>query len=130
MNIPALIVTIMILSIILINGCATVPQGPNYTMYPPGTPERYCAEIAYGQSPTGHGASEAASGAAIGAVAGAALGAIAGALMGDPGIGAAAGAGLGLGVGGGQGMNQSQEYEARRARMFESCMTARWWDRR
>ena len=56
MNIPAFIITIMILIIIFINGCATVPQGTNYTMYPSGSPERYCSEIAYGQSPTGHGA--------------------------------------------------------------------------
>jgi hypothetical protein len=57
------VILVSVCAVSLMAGCATVPQGPTYGMYPPGSKEKYCAEIAYNESPTGHGGQEAATGA-------------------------------------------------------------------
>ena len=97
----------VLLGVVVLGGCATVPTGPSVTVLPgPGKPFevfqsddalcRQWAEQQIGVSPNEAANKNLAGGAAIGTLAGAALGAAIGAASGHPGTGAAVGAASGL----------------------------------
>jgi uncharacterized protein YcfJ len=121
----------------LLAGCASVPKGPDVAVMPgPGksfeqfkTDDRECRDYAENNlktDPNKTGASNVATGAAIGTV----LGAAAGALVGEGRTGAVAGgAGFGLLLGssvGAQNAGAAQQTVQRRYDIaYEQCMSAR-----
>lgn len=98
---------ILLIVLMALGGCATVPEGPSVLVLPgPGKSfERFQEEDAYcrqwasqqtGMTPQGVSNKDTVTGAAVGTLIGAGLGAAIGAAAGDPGLGAAIGAGSGL----------------------------------
>lgn len=101
---------LVIMAVITVSGCATMPPGPSVTVMPPPgksfeafkMDDSVCRQWAENQS--GRDANETvnqnlASGAAIGTLVGTGLGAAIGSLSGNVGAGAAIGAASGLAVG-------------------------------
>jgi len=127
----------LVLVLLVLGGCATVPSGPSVMVLPaPGKPfDQFQAEDArckwwasqqVGLTPQQTVNQNTASGAAVGALVGAGLGAAIGAVSGNPGTGAAIGAGSGL-LGGaltGAGSGQAYGYEAQRRYdiAYQQCM--------
>jgi hypothetical protein len=130
---------ILILLLLVLGGCATVPTGPSVMVLPAqGKPfEVFQAEDAncrrwasqqIGLSPQETVNQNMAAGAVAGTIIGAGLGAAIGAVSGNPGMGAAIGAGSGLLGGTVAGANSGQVYgwEAQRRYdiAFQQCMYA------
>lgn len=129
--------SLIILSVITVSGCATMPPGPRVTVMPaPGKPfeifqmeDSTCRQWAENQS--GWNANETVnqnlvSGAAIGTVLGAGLGAVIGSASGNAGAGAAIGAagGLALGTAGASEPARAAGYEVQRRYdiAYQQCM--------
>ena len=127
--------TVALLLTVVLAGCATVPQGPHVAVMPgPGksfeqfvTDEGACrayADQSVGTNVNAAGASNLATGAAVGTV----LGAAAGALFGG-GRGAAIGAGTGLIVGSAAGAGGAtvaeRDIQGRYDIAYEQCMFAK-----
>ena len=130
----------VLLGVVVLGGCATIPTGPSVTVLPgPGKPfdvfqsdDAACRQWAMGQigvPPNEAANSTLAGGAAIGTLAGAALGATIGAASGHPGTGAAIGAGSGLIAGGaiasGPAHATRWELQRRYDLAYEQCMYAK-----
>ncbi len=130
----------MVLFLIGVGGCATLPAGPSVHVMPgPGktfeqfqTDDAACRQWAnqqIGQSPQEIANQNTAVGAAVGTAAGAVLGAAIGAAGGHAGTGAAIGAGSGLVAGAATGAGAGQVYgmEAQRRYdiAYEQCMSAK-----
>lgn len=130
----------MLLAILVLGGCATLPSGPSVLVLPaPGKSlERFqvedltCRQWA-GQQ-IGISAQETinqntATGAVVGTAIGAGAGALLGAASGHPGTGAAIGAGSGLLVGTAAGAGAGQEYGWEAQRRYDyayvQCMYAK-----
>ena len=120
----------MLLLLMAVAGCATVPTGPSVNVMPgPGkTFEQFQADDAVcrqwaaqqiGRSPQETVNQNTAVGAAVGTAAGAALGAAIGAASGHAGTGAAIGAGSGLLVGTAAGANAGQVYGMEGQRRYD-----------
>jgi hypothetical protein len=129
--------SMIILAVITVSGCATMPPGPSVTVMPaPGKPfeefqmdDAACRQWAENQS--GWNANETvnqnlASGAAIGTVVGTGLGAVIGSASGNVGAGAAIGAasGLALGTAGASEPARAAGYEVQRRYdiAYQQCM--------
>jgi hypothetical protein len=129
--------SLIILAVITVSGCATMPPGPSVTVMPaPGKPfeifqmdDSACRQWAENQS--GWNANDTvnenmASGAAIGTVLGAGLGAVIGSASGNVGAGAAIGAasGLALGTAGASEPARAAGYEVQRRYdiAYQQCM--------
>ena len=129
--------SLIILAVITVSGCATMPPGPSVTVMPgPGKPfevfqmdDSACRQWAENQS--GWNANETvnqnlASGAAIGTVLGTGLGAVIGSASGNVGAGAAIGAasGLALGTAGASEPARAAGYEVQRRYdiAYQQCM--------
>jgi hypothetical protein len=125
-------------ALLVIAGCATVPNGPSIAVMPaPGKPfdlfvaeDQQCRQFAQ-QSIGGATAQQAATNSAVeSAAVGTALGAVAGAAMGGSGQnGAGTGAAIGL-LGGAMMGSQASQYSAREAQRrydiaYEQCMYAK-----
>jgi hypothetical protein len=130
----------MLLLLMVVGGCATVPTGPSVHVMPgPGkTFEQFQADDAVcrqwaaqqiGRSPQETVNQNTGVGAVVGTAAGALLGAAIGATEGHAGTGAAIGAGSGLLVGTAAGASAGQVYgmEAQRRYdiAYEQCMSAK-----
>jgi len=131
---------IMVLLVLLtMGGCATVPSGPSVMALPaPGKPfsefqadDANCRQWAaqqIGQSPQETANQNTVTGAVVGTVIGAGLGAAIGAASGHWGTGAAIGAGSGLLVGTAAGANAGQVYGREAQRRYDhayiQCMYA------
>jgi len=130
----------LILLLVVVAGCATLPTGPSVRVLPaPGKPfeqfkvdDAICRQWA-GQQ-IGMSAQEVAdkntvSGAAVGTIIGTGLGAAIGSASGDAGTGAAIGAGSGLLVGtsagAGSGEYYGRETQRRYDIAYEQCMYAK-----
>jgi hypothetical protein len=98
---------LLLLLLLVLSGCATIPEGPSVLVLPgPGksfeqfqTEDVICRQWATqqtGVTPQDAANQETLKGAAVGTLLGAGLGAAIGAAAGDPGLGAAIGAGSGL----------------------------------
>jgi len=138
MNLPRSL--IVLLALLMLGGCATVPTGPSVMVLPsPGKPfDQFQADDSncrwWASQQAGMTSQEAlnrntASGAAVGTLIGAGLGAAIGAASGNPGIGAAIGAGSGL-LGGtisGASAGQGYQWEAQRRYdiAYQQCMYAK-----
>jgi len=131
---------VIVVGVLLVGGCATVPTGPSVMVLPSsGKPfEQFQAEDAacrqwaaqqFGAQPGTPITQNAAIGAGIGTLVGAGLGAAFGAVAGNAGAGAAIGAGSGLLLGGVSGSNADLAYgwEAQRRYdiAFQQCMYAK-----
>ncbi len=130
----------LLLTVLLAEGCATVPTGPS-VMVMPATGKSFeefqmddasCRQWAsqqIGQSPGEAATNSTVTGAAVGTLIGAGLGAAIGAAGGHAGTGAAIGAGSGLLVGTAAGANAGQVsgYEAQRRydHAYIQCMYAK-----
>jgi len=128
---------LIILAVIAVSGCATMPPGPSVTVMPaPGKPfevfqmeDVECRQWAEAQS--GWNANDTvnenlASGAAIGTLVGAGLGAAIGSASGNVGAGAAIGAagGMAVGAAGASGPAHAAGYEVQRRYdiAYQQCM--------
>jgi len=111
--------TVVLLLMLVMSGCATLPTGPSVMVLPgAGKPfDKFQAEDAncrqwasqrIGTSPQEVANQNTASGAVVGTFIGAGLGAAIGAAYGNPAAGAAIGAGSGLLLGTAQGANAGQ----------------------
>jgi Glycine-zipper domain len=112
---------IMLLAILVLSGCVTMPTGPSVLVLPaPGKPietfhneDMICRQWAgdrIGISAQDTADRSTVSGAAVGTAIGAGAGALLGAASGHAGTGAAIGAGSGLLIGSASGANAGQEY--------------------
>lgn len=128
------------LALLVLSGCATMPNGPSVRVLPgPGksfeefqADDAVCrrwSEQSIGMSPQQTVNQSAASGAAIGTIIGAGAGALIGAATGHPAAGAAIGAGSGLLVGTASGADAGNisGYEAQRRydNTYIQCMYAK-----
>ena len=128
---------LVILAVIAVSGCATIPPGPSVmVMPPPGKPfelfqmdDSACRQWAEHQA--GWNANETvnenlASGAAIGTLLGAGLGAAIGSASGNVGAGAAIGAAGGMAVGAGEASEPARaagsEVQRRYDIAYQQCM--------
>ena len=133
-------VALVVLGVVVLGGCATVPTGPSVMVLPPPEKpfEQFQAEDAgcrqWAGQQVGHSAQETvnqntATGAVAGTLIGAGLGAAIGAASGNAGLGAAIGAGSGLLVGSASGANAGQVYGYEAQRRYDiaymQCMYAR-----
>jgi hypothetical protein len=129
----------MILILLALSGCATLPTGPSVMVLPaPGKPFevfqaedascRRWAEQQVGLRPQESYNQNAVSGAAVGTVLGAGVGALLGAASGNAGAGAAIGAGSGLLLGTASGSDSGQVYGQQAQRRYDNsylqCMYA------
>lgn len=112
---------VILVSLLAMGGCATLPTGPSVLVLPaPGKSLeqfrdedvicRQWASQQVGASPQETANKSAVSGAALGTAIGAGAGALLGAASGDPAAGAAIGAGSGLIIGTAAGAGAGQEY--------------------
>jgi len=130
----------MLLALVALGGCYTVPSGPSVMVLPPqGKPfEAFQADDAVcrqwarqqiGLSPQETVNQNTASGAIVGTAVGAAVGTAIGAATGSAGAGAAIGAGTGLlfGAASGSSAGQYYGYEAQRRYdiAYQQCMYAK-----
>jgi hypothetical protein len=131
---------LIVLVLLVLGGCATVPTGPSVMVLPtPGKPfdefqmeDAGCRQWAaqqIGLTPQETVNQNTATNAVVGTVIGAGLGAAIGAASGNPGIGAAIGAGSGL-LGGtlaGANAGQASGWEAQRRYdiAYQQCMYAK-----
>jgi len=131
----------VILALVLLGGCATMPTGPTVMVMPaPGKPfevfqgdDYVCRQWAQqqigGASPSETANQNLATGAAVGTLAGAGLGAAMGAASGHAGAGAAIGAGAGLlgGTAVASGPASASEYHLQRRYdiAYQQCMYAK-----
>jgi Glycine-zipper domain len=130
----------LLLILLMLGGCATLPTGPSVMVLPPPNKpfEQFQAEDAIcrqwaaqqiGLSPQETVNQNTATGAVVGTAIGAGLGAVIGSVSGSAGAGAAIGAGSGLLVGTASGANAGQVYgyEAQRRYdiAYQQCMYAK-----
>jgi hypothetical protein len=130
----------LLLGVVVLGGCATIPTGPSVTVLPgPGksfeafqSDDSVCRQWAgqqIGVSPNQATNSTLASGAAIGTLAGAGLGAAIGAASGHPGTGAAVGAASGLiagtAIASGPAHATRWELQRRYDIAYQQCMSAK-----
>jgi len=130
----------LVMLVLIISGCATMPTGPTVmVMPPPGKPfEQFQADDAVcrqwaaqriGISPQEVSNQNTASGAVVGTAVGAGLGAAIGSVSGHAGSGAAIGAASGLLIGASSGANAGQAYGWRAQRQYDiayqQCMYAK-----
>jgi hypothetical protein len=126
---------IPVLTLLVLAGCATVPQGPDVAVMPGvgksfeqfAADERICrayADQSIGTHVTDAGTNNVVSGAAVGTVVGAAAGAL---LGGDNGAASGAGAGLLMGTAIGAGNAGGVQYDAQRRYdiAYQQCMYAK-----
>ena len=128
------------LGLLVLSGCATIPNGPSVRVLPGEgkTFEEFQADDAVcrqwasqsiGISPQETVNQNAATGAVVGTAVGAALGAAIGAASGNPAAGAAIGAGSGLLVGTATGANAGNAYGWEAQRRYDNtyvqCMYAK-----
>jgi hypothetical protein len=128
------------LAMLVLAGCATMPNGPTVRVLPaPGkTLEQFQSEDVYcrqwagrqlGESPQEAANRSAAKSAAVGTVLGAGVGAALGAVAGNAGAGAAIGGGTGLLFGGTSGANASEVSGREAQRLYDNayvqCMYAK-----
>jgi len=128
---------VLLLGVVVLSGCATVPMGPSVTVLPgSGKPfevfqseDAICRQWAgqqIGVAPNEAANEALVGGAAIGTLAGAALGAAIGAAYGNPGAGAAIGAGSGLvtgtAVASGPAYGTRWELQRRYDIAYQQCM--------
>jgi len=133
-------VLMLLLGVVVLGGCATIPTGPSVTVLPgPGKPfevfqsdDAVCRQWAaqqIGVQPNEAANSTLASGAAIGTLAGAGLGAAIGAASGHPGTGAAVGAASGLiagtAIASGPAHATRWELQRRYDIAYQQCMSAK-----
>jgi len=131
---------LLILLLLVLGGCATLPTGPSVMVLPPPNKPfeefqaddamcRHWAAQQIGQSPQETVNQNTATGAVVGTAIGAGLGAAIGAASGSAGTGAAIGAASGLLVGTASGANAGQVYgyEAQRRYdiAYQQCMYSR-----
>jgi hypothetical protein len=134
------IILLVILLLMALGGCATMPNGPTVQAMPgqgktfdqfqsDDATCRQWAEQQIGQSPQQTMNQNAVTGAAVGTGAGALLGALVGSASGHAGTGAAVGAGTGLLVGTAVGANAGQasgmEAQRRYDIAYQQCMAAK-----
>jgi len=132
-------VTILILALVLLAGCATVPTGPSVMVLPPaGKPfdlfraeDASCRQWAgqqIGLSPQETYDKNTAGGAAVGTAVGAGIGAVLGSASGHAGRGAVIGAATGLLVGASSGAESGRYYGSEAQRRYDiayqQCMYA------
>lgn len=131
---------VLVLAVLLLGGCATIPTGPSVMVLPPpGKPfEQFQADDAVcrqwaaqqiGLSPQETANQNTATGAVVGTALGAGLGAAIGSASGAAGTGAAIGAASGLLLGTAAGANAGQVYGWRAQRQYDiaymQCMYAK-----
>lgn len=134
---PNILLFAVLLLVVVLGGCATLPTGPSVMVLPaPGKSlERFQADDALcrqwaeqqiGMSPQEAVNQNVVTGAAVGTVVGAGIGAVVGAASGRPAAGAAVGATSGLLVGASSGASAGQVYgrEAQRRYdiAYQQCM--------
>ncbi len=134
------IVIFLVLSALLLGGCATVPTGPSVMVLPPpgksfdqfSVDDNICRQWAaqqIGLSPQEVVNQNTATGAVVGTAVGAGLGAAIGSVSGSAGAGAAIGAASGLLIGTASGANAGQYYGWRAQRRYDiayvQCMYAK-----
>ena len=128
---------VLVLAVVALGGCATVPTGPSVMVWPaPGKPlevfqsdDAVCRQWAsqqVGAQPSDTANKTLASGAAVGTILGAGLGAAIGAASGQVGvglgIGAASGALLGTAAGMGPASGSGYEVQRRYDNAYMQCM--------
>lgn len=133
-------ITILILVLLTLTGCATLPTGPSVRVLPaPGRSfEQFMAEDAVcrqwasqyiGQNPQSAYDRNTARGAVLGTALGAGVGAALGAVSGDAGAGAAIGGGSGLLLGTASGASSGEVYGMEAQRRYDNvyvqCMYAK-----
>lgn len=131
---------LVLLALLLLSGCATLPTGPSVLVLPaPGKPFeqfqvedaacRQWAEQRIGISAQDTANQNTATGAVVGTAIGAGAGALLGAASGHPGAGAAVGAGSGLLVGTAAGASSGEGYgweaQQRYDYAYVQCMYAK-----
>jgi len=131
---------LLILALVVLSGCATIPTGPSVTVWPgPGKPFevfqsddvacRQWASQQAGAQPSEAGNKTLASGAAVGTLLGAGLGAAIGAASGHfgagLGIGAASGAIVGTASATGPAYGAQSEIQRRYDNAYMQCMYAK-----
>jgi outer membrane lipoprotein SlyB len=134
------IIIFLFLVLLVLGGCATLPNGPSVMVLPPAgkTFEQFQAEDAIcrhwaalqiGQSPQETANQNTAAGAVAGTVIGAGLGAAIGSASGDAGSGAAIGAVSGLILGASAGADSGRVYGWQAQRRYDiaymQCMYAK-----
>ncbi len=130
----------LVLVVIILGGCATIPTGPSVMVFPPPgkSLEQFQGEDAIcrqwaaqqiGVSPQEVANQNTATGAVVGTAVGAGLGAAIGSVSGSAGAGAAIGAASGLVVGPAAGANAGQAYGWQAQRRYDiaylQCMYAK-----
>lgn len=130
---------VLVLALLLMGGCATVPSGPSVMVLPaPGKPfdlfqaeDASCRQWAgqrIGLSPQETVNKNTAAGAAVGTAVGAGLGAVVGAASGHAGSGAAVGAATWLLIGASSGAERGHYYGSEAQRRYDmayqQCMYA------
>jgi hypothetical protein len=132
---------LMVLALVLLSGCATMPTGPTVTVLPgPGKPfdvfqadDYACRQWALqqigGEAPSKTANQNLASGAVVGTAVGAGIGALIGSVTGQAGAGAAIGAGAGLlggmSVASGPAYNSEYTLQRRYDIAYQQCMYAK-----
>jgi hypothetical protein len=134
------VIIALVLSLIVMAGCATIPKGPSVMVLPP--PEKpfevfqaediICRQWAgqqIGMSPQETSNRNITTGAVVGTLIGAGLGAAIGSTSGDMGAGAAIGAASGLLLGAASGADSARVYGQEAQRMYDiaymQCMYAK-----
>ena len=130
----------LFLALLVLGGCATLPNGPSVMVLPPSgksfeqfqTEDAICrhwAALQIGQSPQETVNQNTATGAVAGTVIGAGLGAAIGSASGDAGTGAAIGAMSGLLIGASAGADSGRVYGWEAQRRYDiaymQCMYAK-----
>jgi hypothetical protein len=130
----------VLLGVVVLGGCATIPAGPSVTVLPgPGKPfdvfqsdDAACRQWAMqqiGTSPNDAAHQNLAAGAVLGTIVGAGLGAAIGGAYGNPGAGAAIGAASGLfggtAIASGPAYATRWELQRRYDIAYEQCMYAK-----
>jgi hypothetical protein len=140
MKYPRIIISLLVLSLLMVGGCATIPSGPSVMVLPP--PEKpfevfqaedmICRQWAaqqIGISPEETVKQNVASSAAVGTIIGAGLGTAIGSTTGDAGAGAAIGGASGLLLGTATGAESAQVYGWEAQRRYDiaymQCMYAK-----
>ena len=135
------LVPLVVLAVLFLSGCATIPSGPSVAVMPgPGKPfeafqadDTVCRQWAQqqmgGVSPSQNFNESTATGSVLGAIIGGGLGVAIGAATGNPGAGAAIGgaAGLlgGMSIGADNGAASSYTLQNRYDIAYSQCMSAK-----